>query len=188
MLLTIELRGLVPVIHITENNRKNAGHCLIQHRFLYLALLHCLHDHTVVDPAGIRHFQILSGHQPFDPLVTGAPVRHQKSVESPLFPEYVRQQPAALGYVLAVYPVVGTHHCPRLPFPDCSLEGSQVQLPKRPLTHLRRHRGAAFFLIVDREVLHARSHVLRLQAAYVRRRKLRRQIGIFRKIFKVPPA
>ena len=42
--------------------------------------------------------------------------------------------------------------------------------------------SGGFFLIVNREMLHARSHVSGLQAAYIRRRKLRRQVGIFRKI------
>src|SRR5699024_2498129 len=99
------------------------------------------------------------------PVVDRIPIADDDAVKAPLAAKYVRQQKLVLGGERAVDAVVGRHHHRRLALFDGDLERFEIDLAQRALVYDGVDRVAERLLIVDREVLDARSDAVALYAA-----------------------
>ena len=176
------------VVQIPLVDGQNALHRQIHIRFVQLAIAHGLHDQLIVLAAGCRHFQIQTRMHALDPVAHRAPVAHHVAIEAPFTAKELRQQLAVLGGVLAIEPVVGAHHRPRLAVLHRAFESRIVDFPQRALIHHAVGSHAAMLLRVGREVFHAHADIPGLHRLDKAGGQFRRQVGILAEILKIAAA
>ena len=116
------------------------------------------------------------------------PVRDNKALETPLFAQYLSQQPVVLRAVNAVHLVVGAHHRPRLGELHHPLERRQIDLPQGALVDLCANPKSIILLVVCGIVLQRRTNPLALGALDHRGREFCSQPRILGDIFEISPA
>ena len=95
---------------------------------------------------------------------------------------------ARIGRVLPVHEVVGGHHGRGGGLRHGALEAAQVELAQGALVDDRVDHEASVLLVVDGEVLEARTDARALDAAHRRRREGARQQGILARVLEIAPA
>ena len=146
------------------------------------------HNPPVVYAAGSGHLQVQPRGDPGHPVRNRAPVGDRVSVKSPFVPEHFRQQPRVFRSIDAVDPVVGAHHRPGFRFLHRHFKSREIDLPDRTLIRVRGGAHPPVFLAVQGKMLDARAHIPALDALGNGRGHPARQIGVLRKILKIPAA
>ncbi len=95
-----------------------------------------------------------------------SPVAHDDPVEAPLLAQNLGEQPACVGRVIAVDAVVGGHDHARDAVAQGELEAAQVHLAQGALVDDRVDHETPVLLIVDGEVLEARTDARALNASH----------------------
>ena len=91
--------------------------------------------------------------------VRSLPIGEDEALEIPVFLQDVRQQVFVFTGIVAVHPVVGTHHGRDITLAHADLEGQQVALAHRALVNIHVDRVAPVLLIVQCVVLDVANHV-----------------------------
>ena len=118
-------------------------------------------------------------------VVTTAPVAYYHTIEAPVAFQDTVECYLIMTIVLVVIKVVGTHDAPCLALGDGCTEGGQIDLVKCTVTDHDIHLMAVFLVVVQRIVLHTRSHALRLQSLYIRNHHARCQQRVLAHVFEV---
>jgi hypothetical protein len=147
---------------------QHPGHRDVEHGLVELTGAHRV-DERLVAPAELRrHLQVQPGPHRGDPVVHGAPVGDDHTLEAPLVAQHGGQQPRVLRHVGAVEPVVGAHHRPRLRLRHYPLEGGEVDLAQRPLVDVGADPDPVGLLVVRGVVLQRGADTLALHTLHER--------------------
>ena len=130
-----------------------------------------VHDLLVLQ-VGARLEHVVAGGNLLGAVVAAEPVGHHEALEAPFVAENRGLQVLALGGVGAVDLVVGAHHGPGVGFLDGDLEALQVDFALGARGDDGVVPGAVRLLVVVGEMLDGGAHVVLLDAAYIRRRRL----------------
>ena len=149
---------------------------------------HRVHDAPRGVQAGRRHLEPTASSDSRHRIVATAPVRDDRAVEAPLLAQDLREQMPVLVGVLTVDAVVGGHDHAGAGLSHHDLERGEVDLAQRALVEHRVARHAAQLLAVDREVLGAGGHSLRLDATHVAGGERACEVRILREVLEVAPA
>ncbi len=145
-------------------------------------------DIGVGDTVAGRHLQVQPGGHRGHPVADRAPVADHRAVETPLVAQHIGQQPAVLGGVHPVDPVVGAHHRGGPGLFDDVFEGPQIQFAQRALVDIRTDAHPVVLGIVDREMLQRCAHAVPLHPAHPCRAEHTGQQRIFGEVLEVAPA
>ena len=121
-------------------------------------------------------------------VVTAAPVAHDDSVEAPVAFQDTVQRDIIMAVVLVVVEVVGTHDAPRLALGDGGTEGRQIDFVESAVANHHIHLMAILLVVVQRIVLHAGRHALRLQSLHVGHHHARGQPRVLAHVLEVAAA
>ena len=135
-----------------------------------------------------RHFQIGACFHTVHMVIGTTPICDNYAVKPPFFSEDIPEQMLIFIGINAVHLVIAGHHCFRPAFFYGDLKTGQIDFPESPLIQNRIHCHSAKLLAVYRKMLGAGADTLTLYSLNVRRCHLPRQVGVFRKIFKIPAA
>lgn len=124
------------------------------------------------------HLQIKPRLESRDPVIYGAPVRHNHALETPLLTQDFREKPRVLGRGNAVDLVVGGHDRRRTCLRNDPFECWEVNLAQGPLVDIRTDGLPVSLLIVGSEMLDGNSRALRLQRARERHAQYTRQVRV----------
>ena len=141
---------------------------------------------SVAGSAG--HGEIAACLKRLHPVVERTPVCDHHALESPFFPENVRQKLSVIAAVHSVELWIRTHHGRRSGLLHNHLECSKIKLPERSFIHLRIRRESSVFLAVRGKMLEARSDSGLLQSLYPCRAHSSGKERILREIFKISAA
>ena len=146
----------------TGQNFQGVQHYAVQLFHGELAFQHRQFHLTVGIVVSAGHFQVQSRLDAGDPVVDRKPVGHDHALVPPLLPQQVGEQPAVVGGIGAVDPVIGAHQTPRLGVLDGILKAGQVQFPEGTLVHLVADIQPPVLLVVGGKVLQAAPHAVLL--------------------------
>ena len=118
-------------------------------------------------------------------VVAAAPVADDHAVEAPVAFQHLVQQRGVMTVVLVLIEVVGTHETPCPTLLHGSAEGRQIDFVEGALADDDVHLVAVLLVVVQRIVLHAGGHALRLQALDVRSHHARGETGVFAHVLEV---
>ena len=117
-----------------------------------------------------------------------APVGNEKPIKAPFVFEYVTEKMLVFGTPYGVYLVIGAHHCVRMGFFYRNLKSAQIYFAHCSFVNFDACIKTVFFLVVHCVVLRTSAYALFLKSEHKLRRKLARDYGIFRIVFKVSAA
>ena len=159
-----------------------AVNMLIQFGLGNLAGFHrFLHGVPVEDFTGFLMIQ--SGGGRLRSTVRSLPIRHDKTLEAPVFLQDIGQQVLVFTGIITIHPVVGAHHRGNVRLAQSNLEGQQIAFSHRPLINVDIDGVAPALLIVEGIVFYVADNVLRLFSLHHLADHLPRQDGIFAHIF-----
>ena len=118
-------------------------------------------------------------------IVTSAPVRHNKSVKSPLIYKNFLQHMAVFICINSIYFIIRRHDGLRLAFFDRNLESGCINLTERSFVYDRIICHTAQLLAVCCEMLWTSCNSFALDSTDICRRHLSCMIRIFRKVLKI---
>ena len=124
------------------------------------------------------HLDVKAVGRSFVVVAAAAPVADNHAVEAPFSLEDVAEKALVVAVELAVPEVVGAHYRPGSAVHDSRLERGQVDFIEGAVVHHRVGGGAARFLIVHGEVLHARGNSVALHALNIGHHELAGQIRV----------
>ena len=121
-------------------------------------------------------------------VVHSTPVTDHHAVEAPLALEDIIQQILVMAVPLALVKVIGAHDRPGAALLHGRPEGGQIDFVEGTVVDSHVVEEARCLLVVQRVVLHARRHIVRLDTLDIRNHHRRRQIRILAHIFEVAAA
>ena len=138
------------------------------------------------EPVGPRaELHVESVEDGFLGVVAATPVAHHDAVELPVALQNLVEHHAIMTIVLVVVEVVGTHDAPGLALGDGGTEGGQIDFVQCAVAHHDVHLMAILLVVVQRVVLHAGRHTLRLQSLHVGHHHARGQPRVLAHVLEV---
>ena len=138
------------------------------------------------EPVGPRaELHVESVEDGFLGVVAATPVAHHDAIELPVALQNLVEHHAIMTIVLVVVEVVGTHDAPGLALGDGGTEGGQIDFMKCAVAHHDVHLMAILLVVVQRVVLHAGRHALRLQSLHVGHHHARGQPRVLAHVLEV---
>ena len=175
----------------TINHAQNMAHLFVNH--LQGDALVAQHGLQAVAIEVFRliltvHIQIQAATHGTTCAVCGAPVAHHHAFKAPHVAEHLVVEPRVFGGIEAIHQIVGIHHGCHISIFHRRTKRGEIDFVASALVGTRVNALTPPLHIIEGKVLHHGCHAILLQPLDKRHSHLRREIGIFAKVFKISAA